>query len=79
MRRVLETCHSNSNKKPSAKTDVKNSQGVNNNNNHNNNNSNNNNNKVNNTDDLILPGRRLLVLIKKKKDSFGRFYSFKGP
>ena len=70
MRRVLETCHSNSNKKPSAKTDVKNSQGVNNNNN---------NNKVNNTDDIILPGRRLLVLIKKKKDSFGRFYSFKGP
>ena len=34
LRRVLETCcHSNSSEKPSAKTDVKNSQGVNDNNN----------------------------------------------
>ena len=34
LRRVLETCcHSNSSERPSAKTDVKNSQGVNNNNN----------------------------------------------
>ena len=35
--RVLETCHSNSRKEPSAKTDVENSEGVNNNNNNNNN------------------------------------------
>ena len=35
-------CHSNSIERPSAKTDVKNSQGVNNNNDNNNNNNNNN-------------------------------------
>ena len=38
LRRVLETCyHSNSNERPSAKADVKNSQGVNHNDNNNDN------------------------------------------
>ena len=42
-RRVLETCcHSDSSEKPSAKTDAKNSKGVNNNNNNNNDDNNNN-------------------------------------
>ena len=40
--RLVETCcHSNSKERPSAKTDVKNNQGVNNNNDNNNNNNNN--------------------------------------
>ncbi len=61
--RLEETfCHSNSSKKPSANTDVKNSKGINNNNNHNDNNNNNNNNNDNNNNnrfDLVLWHGRL--------------------